>query len=61
MTVDVDHEQAGPRGGVAEVPAVRMEAVYKHYGDFAALTEIAGRLWLSLCIVTWRCCACRRP
>src|SRR4030088_2966516 len=40
MTVDVDHEQAGPRGGVAEVPAVRMEAVYKHYGDFTALDEI---------------------
>jgi polar amino acid transport system ATP-binding protein/general L-amino acid transport system ATP-binding protein len=44
MAVDVDHEPAGPRGGMAEVPAVRMEAVYKHYGDFAALTEIDLRV-----------------
>ena len=44
MAVDVDHGQAALRGGTAEVPAVRMEAVYKHYGDFAALTEIDLRV-----------------
>src|SRR5260370_29445798 len=40
MATDVGHEQASQRERVAELPAVRMEAVYKYYGDFAALTEI---------------------
>src|SRR5438132_8447398 len=40
MATDVGHEHASQRERVAELPAVRMEAVYKHYGDFAALTEI---------------------
>jgi|SRR5947207_3168419 len=39
MATDGDHEQAR-RLRAAEPPAVRMEAVYKHYGDFTALNEI---------------------
>jgi polar amino acid transport system ATP-binding protein/general L-amino acid transport system ATP-binding protein len=39
MATDVDHEQVR-RERAAEPPAVRMEAVYKHYGDFTALNEI---------------------
>src|SRR5438034_1602075 len=40
MATDVGHERASRRERVAELPAVRMEAVYKHYGDFTALNEI---------------------
>jgi polar amino acid transport system ATP-binding protein len=40
METDIDHEQTRRRERAAELPAVRMEAVYKHYGEFAALTEI---------------------
>ena len=38
MATDIDDGQRQPRQG--EVPAVRMEAVYKYYGDFTALNEI---------------------
>jgi polar amino acid transport system ATP-binding protein/general L-amino acid transport system ATP-binding protein len=38
MTTDIDDGQRQARKG--EVPAVRMEAVYKYYGDFTALDEI---------------------
>jgi len=38
MATDIDDGQGQPRKG--EVPAVRMEAVYKYYGDFTALDEI---------------------
>jgi polar amino acid transport system ATP-binding protein/general L-amino acid transport system ATP-binding protein len=33
-------ESATAQPQVREVPAVRMEAVYKHYGDFTALNEV---------------------
>jgi len=36
MAIDIDGEAAKPR----EVSAVRMEAVYKYYGEFTALNEI---------------------
>src|SRR6266542_166054 len=38
MATNIDDGQGQPRQG--EVPAVRMEAVYKYYGDFTALNEI---------------------
>jgi polar amino acid transport system ATP-binding protein/general L-amino acid transport system ATP-binding protein len=38
MTTDMDVELKQPP--VRDVPAVRMEAVYKYYGDFTALNEI---------------------
>ena len=38
MTTDIDGGQQQPRKD--DVPAVRMEAVYKYYGDFTALNEI---------------------
>jgi len=38
MASDIDDGQGQPRKG--EVPAVRMEAVYKYYGEFTALNEI---------------------
>jgi ABC-type polar amino acid transport system ATPase subunit len=38
MATDVSNQQPPQR--TREVYAVRMEAVYKHYGDFTALTEI---------------------
>ena len=38
MATDIDCAQQRPRAG--EVPAVRMEAVYKYFGDFTALNEI---------------------
>src|SRR5258707_2542502 len=42
MATDIDDGQGQPRKG--EVPAVRMEAVYKYYGDFTALNEIDLRV-----------------
>ncbi len=39
---DIDGGQAQPR--LREVSAVRMEAVYKYYGDFTALNEIDLRV-----------------
>ena len=38
MTTDIDGGPVQPRA--REVPAVRMEAVYKYYGEFTALNEI---------------------
>jgi ABC-type polar amino acid transport system ATPase subunit len=38
MTIDMDAKQGPPP--TREVSAVRMEAVYKYYGDFTALDEI---------------------
>jgi ABC-type polar amino acid transport system ATPase subunit len=38
MATDIDDVQRQP--GKGEVPAVRMEAVYKYYGEFTALNEI---------------------
>jgi len=38
MAIDIDREAGQPR--MREVPAVRMEAVYKYYGEFTALNEI---------------------
>ena len=38
MATNIDVVQKQPRKG--EVPAVRMEAVYKYYGEFTALNEI---------------------
>src|SRR3984893_955795 len=38
MATDIDGAQRRPQTG--EVAAVRMEAVYKYYGDFTALNEI---------------------
>jgi ABC-type polar amino acid transport system ATPase subunit len=38
MATNIDDGQSRPRQD--EVPAVRMEAVYKYYGDFTALNEI---------------------
>ena len=38
MATDIDDVQRQPSKG--EVPAVRMEAVYKYYGEFTALNEI---------------------
>jgi len=38
MATDIDDVQKQPRKG--EVLAVRMEAVYKYYGEFTALNEI---------------------
>jgi polar amino acid transport system ATP-binding protein/general L-amino acid transport system ATP-binding protein len=38
MAIDIDGEAGRPRA--REVPAVRMEAVYKYYGEFTALNEI---------------------
>ena len=35
-----DAEGAMAQPQLREVPAVRMEAVYKHYGDFTALNEV---------------------
>src|SRR5258708_5392033 len=40
MATDIDLEQTRRRERTAEVPAVRMEAGYKHYGEFAPPTEI---------------------
>lgn len=40
MVTDVESEQTYQGVLSPEVPAVRMEAVYKRYGDFTALTEI---------------------
>ena len=37
MVSDIEN---GQQPGQGEVPAVRMEAVYKYYGDFTALNEI---------------------
>jgi len=39
-TTDGGVENARAQPQLREVPAVRMEAVYKHYGDFTALNEI---------------------
>ena len=39
-TTDGGVENAMVQPHLREVPAVRMEAVYKHYGDFTALNEI---------------------
>ncbi|UPK39218.1 amino acid ABC transporter ATP-binding protein [Bradyrhizobium sp. 186] len=38
MAASIEGEIVQPR--LRDVPAVRMEAVYKHYGDFTALNEI---------------------
>jgi ABC-type polar amino acid transport system ATPase subunit len=38
MAIDIDGEAGRPR--TREVSAVRMEAVYKYYGEFTALNEI---------------------
>ena len=38
MATDIDIASGQPR--TREVPAVRMEAVYKYYGEFTALNEI---------------------
>src|SRR5438445_12875107 len=38
MATDIDIASGQSR--TREVPAVRMEAVYKYYGEFTALTEI---------------------
>ncbi|MDH2398677.1 amino acid ABC transporter ATP-binding protein [Bradyrhizobium sp. SSUT18] len=38
MATGIEGEMVQPR--LRDVPAVRMEAVYKHYGDFTALNEI---------------------
>src|ERR1700730_8700244 len=42
MATDIDGAQRRPQTG--EVAAVRMEAVYKYYGDFTALNEIDLRV-----------------
>jgi len=43
MTTDIDGD-GGTHPGMHEAPAVRMEAVYKYYGEFTALNEIDLRV-----------------
>jgi polar amino acid transport system ATP-binding protein/general L-amino acid transport system ATP-binding protein len=40
MNMASDVQGAAAQLQLCEVPAVRMEAVYKHYGDFTALNEV---------------------